>query len=151
MKILLNPDNGAIIRNIWFKDEFFFADKEDQAFLPGMAVRVEDEFADYIVSTWDFVRELSVEEAKEFLGNKEMLKCDKCEFKTKVPVALSGHKRKHQKEAEIDELGIRVVGRKKKEEENADSRFEAWEEEDEKEGLIGEGLSDDSPRSSVIM
>lgn len=146
-KLLFNPENGAEIKNFAFKNEHFMDAKEGQAFLPGMVVRVDDDLADFMLDTWGFLQELTVDQAKEYLDSKEEFKCDKCEFKTKVRIGFEGHKRKHEKEQQIDSLGIQTITRKAKPVENASTiaevRRKNWEEENKKAGLTGPGLTDD--------
>jgi hypothetical protein len=120
---------------------------EGQAFVPGMVLKVDDPLADYMLETWGFLTEMSVDEAKKYLDSKEEYKCEKCEFKTKVRVALEGHKRKHLKESQIDDLGIPTLQMKKEIEKEHNlsekDRQAKWDEQDKKLGLIGEGLTED--------
>lgn len=146
-KILFNPENGAEIKNFVFKNEHFMDAKEGQSFVTGMVVNVDDELAEFMLDTWGFLQELSVDEAKEYLDGKEAYKCEKCEFTTKVRIGFEGHKRKHLKDAQIDGLGILTVTRKNDSANNPnatqESRQKKWDEEDKERGLIGEGLTED--------
>ena len=149
MKILFNPENGAEIKNFVFKNEQLMDAKEGQSFMPGMIIKIDDDsLADFMLSNWGFLQEKSYDEAKEFLDSKEEFKCADCEFKTKYKLALFNHNKKHLKESRMDELGLPVV--KLKNEPRVDpvlkddsSRQKAWDEEDKRAGLIGEGLTDD--------
>ena len=144
MKIIFNPDNGSTIKNIWFKDEFYLDAKEDQAFIPGMVIRVDDEFGNYLIDTWGFLKELSSTEAKKHMESREEFSCENCEYKTKVQIAFFNHKKKHVSEAKLDELGIQTISSKKKAQ-NPDEidHQKDWDEEDKKSGLSGDGLVDD--------
>ena len=152
MRILFNPENGAPIKNFHFEDILYMVETDGDAFFPGMIVKVDDDqLVDYILKTWEFVQELTPEQAKDFLETKEEFKCDKCDFKTKVRIGFEGHKRKHVKESQIDALGIKSVAVKKKVVVTDDNRVEKWEEEDKKAGLEGQGLTEDSPKKSTVM
>ena len=146
MKIIYNPDNGATIKNIWFKDEFYLDAKDDQAFIPGMVIKVDDEFGQYLIDTWGFLKVLTPAEAKKHMESREEFVCEDCEYKTKVQIAFYNHKKKHVAESKLDELGIPSIGSKKNAENTTETnidRQKKWDDEDSKEGLTGEGLTDD--------
>ena len=148
-KLLFNPEKGSEIKNFVFKNEHYMDAKEGQAFSPGMVVNIEsDELAEFMLSTWGFLEEISYDRAKKYLDSKEEFKCEKCEFKTKVRIAFEGHKRKHFSEAQVDELGIpkitkSQVEKKLDDKELVNRRLKQYDMEDKQAGLIGEGLTED--------
>jgi hypothetical protein len=145
MKIIFNPDNGSTIKNIWFKDEFYLDAKEDQAFIPGMVIKVDEEFGEYLLSTWGFLKGLSPAEAKKHMESREEFTCEHCEYKTKVQIAFHQHKKKHISEAKLDELGIQTITSKKGAKSSGDiDRQKGWDDEDKDAGLEGEGLVEDN-------
>ncbi len=148
-KLLHNPEKGSEIKNFVFKNEHYMDAKEGQAFAPGMVVNIEsDELAEFMLSTWGFLEEISYDKAKKYLESKEEFPCDKCEFKTKYRIAFEGHKKKHFSEAQVDELGIPKITKSQVEKEIDDKelsnkRLKAWDAQDNQAGLIGEGLTED--------
>lgn len=144
-KIILNPEDGAEIKNFVFQNEHYMDAKEGQSFLPGMVVRVNDDLADFMIETWGFLRELSPEEAKEYMESKDDIKCERCDFHTKFKIAFDSHKRKHEREANLDDLGIPVIGPKTEVRtvESSEERRAKYEAENRSQGLEGPGLQDD--------
>ncbi len=150
MKILLNPKDGAIIKDFSYQWNKYFTTGEE--FTPGKIIKMEDDVADAVVSTFGFVQVVTENEAKKELDNKnkEEFRCEKCDFKTTNKGALTGHERSHIDSETLD--SIPTV--KKKEVLKADdtkTTEEKWEQEDKAAGLEGEGLVNESPRKSVKM
>ena len=148
MKILKNPDNGAPIKNIWFKDKLYFDSTNNQTFKPGDIVKIEeDEVADFIIKLFGFVKTISPEEAKSIIEAKKnnTFKCDKCDYSTNEEIKLRGHKMSHAKEAKIDEeLGIPVISGSQLSKENEEKQKidtqQRIDNEGTQDGLTGEGL-----------
>lgn len=143
--IIYNPENGAEIKDVYFENTLYF--KEDSSFKPGTLINVGDKEGLFFVSLFEFLQIKDVDEAKKIIEQqKGTFKCEKCEFKTETKIALLGHNRKHEKDVSVDELGIPVLKGVTKEQ-----RVENhWEEQDRKNGLIGEGLVVEQPRGGAI-
>lgn len=118
MKIVYNPKKGAPITKY-----IYFGSQIEPHYPDGMEVegkrqsglkQYDDDLADAICSVFTFLEELTVDQAKKLIDRPEVesLKCEEagCEFTTTYAVALSGHKRKHNKEkAVFDENVIPVA------------------------------------------
>lgn len=149
MKILFNPKDGTPIKDFIYKWNKYFTAGEE--FLPGKIIKMEDDVADAILSTFGFVQEQTPNEAKKLVekGDEEF-KCDKCDFVTTAKIALAGHQKTHVNDEALD--GIPVV---KKEtiikEEDKLSQEKKWDNEDKAAGLEGEGLVSEKPRKSAKM
>ena len=144
MKILLNPDNGAEIKDLYLESVKYFDSSKNETFMPGTLVKLDDNVADFVVSIYDFVQEITKEAAVAHLEKTKnnKFKCDQCDFRTSAEIALMGHKRHHEKEAKLDdELGIPVIkGVKSDNQIFADTQAQI-EAENAKDGLdVGEGL-----------
>lgn len=112
MKILLNPDNGAEIKNVYLDSVKYFDAIKGETFKPGTLVKLDAEVADFVISLYGFLQELTKIEAKEYLDDKKNAKfiCDECGVKFGVEKPLLEHKETHVKEAKLDdELGIPVI------------------------------------------
>ena len=144
MKILFNPiePEGATIKNIYYKDELFFSSEDNDAFLPGTVREFQDgEIFIFFKDLYGFLREVDITEAKKYLErSKETLTCDKCDFRTSFPIALAGHKRRHESEKEISDLGLPVVRSKQAANRESKTEQEKIEEQTKQDGLEGEGL-----------
>jgi len=149
MKIILNPELGAEIKNIYKDSVKYFDSSKGEEFKPGTMVKVEDDLADFIISLCEFVVVLSKEEALEYKNNQKLFKCDKCDFKTNTQIALLGHNRKHVSEAKLDdELGIPVIkaGEGIKEDVNTQENIDA---DLAREGITGEGIREEKHEVKV--
>ncbi len=142
MKIIKNPEHGGEIKKIWYKDVLYF----EEPFKPGDVVKIEqDDVAVFMLNLYDFLEEITKEEAVKYLEEVKnaKFKCDECGQKFSIEIALLGHKRKHEKEARLDdELGIPVIkGKVQKIEsvEEVDTQAKI-DESANSEGLIGPGL-----------
>ena len=152
-KILLNPTDGAVIKNVWYKDVLYFDTNENDIFEVGSVKQFEeDEVANFFKGIYDFLQVVTAEEAAKYLESDDILKCDQCDFTTHVKIALAGHKRKHEKETKLTDLGIPVVKAKRSENpiQLTDTQ-KSIEQEGVEEGLVGEGLVNDIPRKTIIM
>lgn len=106
-KILFNPDNGAPISNFVFQGVSYFTEGDD--FMPGTLNKFEDDkVGERFLDTFAFLVEMTPEAAKKLLSEQK-LKCDKCEFETRVKTQLAKHEESHKKDKELDDLGIPVV------------------------------------------
>jgi hypothetical protein len=151
-KILLNPDNGASIKGYTVFSVTPFND--DKAFEPGTIFQFEDEkVAQAFLDHFGFLQEMNAEDAKKFMA-MEKLKCDKCDFTTRVKTQLQRHIDMHARETELSELGIPVL---KKQQTNAEltqtvaDLQKSIDAQDRADGLEGAGLIDDKPQKNVIM
>lgn len=145
MKIIKNPEDGGEISNVWLKSVKYFDSSLNQVFKPGDIIKVEDDFATFLVGIYDFLEVLTKEEAVKYLESKKSktFKCDKCDFSTNLEIGLYGHKKHHEKEAKLDDaLGIPVIKGVGQEKEAVElDTQQAIDEESKKDGLdIGEGL-----------
>lgn len=154
-KILLNPDTGAPINDVVYNGTAYFSGRE--SFRIGTLFKFEDDkTADFFMKTFEFLQELSTDDAKKFMSFTK-LKCSTCGFETRIKSELEQHAKEHAKDKELDELGIPVV--KKQESERA--RFEesintdiqkSIDSDAIQDGLTeGEGLLSDKPQKTVIM
>lgn len=104
--ILFNPDDGAVISDVTFEGVVYFKEK---SFDPGGLYKFEDEkTAEFFLDIFQFLERVSIEKAKKIMSEPK-LKCEKCNFETRNKASLTIHFKKHQAEAELDELGIPVV------------------------------------------
>lgn len=109
-KILFNPDNGAPIRDFVYLGVSYFTEGDD--FMPGTLNKFEDDkTGQAFLNTFEFLVEMSPDAAKKLLSEQK-LKCDKCEFETRVKAQLTKHEESHKKEKELDDLGIPVIAKK---------------------------------------
>lgn len=150
-KILLNPDTGAPIKEVVFGGTVYFQEKPWDT---GTVFKFEDDkAAQFFQNTFEFLTLITVEDAKKFMQT-EKLKCDKCDFTTRSKAALTRHLSEHDKEKELDELGIPVV-RKVKTEEDAQNQSDIQHEIDAsatRDGLTeGEGLVNERVTRGAIM
>ena len=151
MKIILNPDNGAEIKNVFLDSVKYFDSSKGEEFKVGTMVKVEDNLAAHIMSLYEFVTELSKDEALAYKVKQEKskFKCEKCDFKTDTQIALLGHNRKHVSEAKLDdELGIPVIKSVEgvKEEVNTQESIDA---DLAREGITGEGIREEKHEVKV--
>lgn len=128
MKIIYNPQDGAPISNFIFNNVLVDTHYPDRYEMPNGKlanglVQYDDFTGEEILETYQFLKELSAEQAKEILERPEdpRYKCGfkDCDFATDTAVALSGHKKKHAKEIEaakdpvVDPSLIPVAGGKR--------------------------------------
>ena len=151
MMIILNPDSGAEIKNIYYESVKYFDSSKGEEFKVGTMVKVEENLAAHIMNLCEFVVELSKEEALEYKAKQEKakFKCGKCEFSTDTQIALLGHNRKHVSEAKLDdELGIPVIkaGEGIKEDVNTQENIDA---DLVREGITGEGIREEKHEVKV--
>lgn len=149
MRIILNPESGAEIKNIFLDSVKYFDSSKGEEFKVGTMVKVEDELAAHIMNLCEFVVELSKEEALEYKNNQKLFNCDKCDFKTNTQIALLGHNRKHVAESKLDdELGIPVIksGEGIKEDVNTQENIDA---DLAREGITGEGIREEKHEVKV--
>lgn len=152
MKILLNPINGAPIKDFWIDGEFFFDSKEGKMFLPGNLLSFDDKIGEYLLGHYGFLVEMDEKEAEDYLTRKTApLKCEKCDFATTTEISLLGHSRKHKNEKTIKDLGIPMITSTKTKLLGDVDRTQDWDKEDVLSGLEGEGLVEDAPRKSAVM
>lgn len=154
-KILLNPDNGAEIKDIWYKEELFFNSKENDIFEPGSVRQFDDEnVANFLKTLFAFLYELTLEEAQKYMEDqKNAFQCDKCDFHTHVKAQYQRHQQNHQREEQLKDLGIPIVKKSNQEIEKTlpTNTQQQIDQEANREGLIGEGLTNDAPLKSTIM
>lgn len=102
MKILYNPTDGAPITSFIFNGRLIDSHLPDGQNSSNGLMQYEDDVAEEIMETYQFLRELTKEQAVEMIENppEPQYKCDfpGCDFSTRVKVALSSHSRKHAKE-----------------------------------------------------
>ncbi len=149
-KILLNPDKGAAIKDY---RSFGVTRFEEKSFEPGSVFQFEDEReADDYLDHFGFLEEISVDNAKRFLA-MDKLKCDQCDFQTRVKTELERHIEVHSKEQELSDLGIPVL-KKKQTISSLDEKVvdlqKQIDAQDRADGLEG-GFTDDKPIKDVIM
>ena len=154
MKILFNPENGAVIKDINLNGHIFFNPEEKEEFKPGDLLQFEDKVADQLKELCGFLQELTPKEAKHILDKKKevpLFKCDypECNFSTNTKIALLGHKRTH-----VENLPIKIVKSEatisEKKEDDGRETYERGEEEDRRAGLYGPGLEIDQPKKIHI-
>ncbi len=150
-KILLNPDTGAPIKDYQCMGTNHF---KDDAFAPGSIFQFEDEKeADDYLDHFGFLQEISADDAKKFLA-MEKLKCDHCDYQTRIKSELERHLVMHSKEKELSDLGIPILKRKNTVT-SLDQRVTDLQKQidaqDMADGLEGAGLIDDKPQKNVIM
>ena len=170
-RILYNPENGAVIKNVMYHDEVLFSEKNDEAFEPGMVVQVTPDVFDFLLGDpnpdevrrglFAFLEEMTPDEAKKYLAtSSERLKCAQpgCEFGTRIQSRLDMHMREHKKQALTSTLGIPLVGAAKRDIRNLNdndrvkAREQGWDAQDRASALTeGPGLQQDRPRPDVIM
>lgn len=158
MKTIFNPDNGAAISDVTFEGVRYFADK---FFEPGSVMKFEDDrTAAFFTETFQFLEEISVDKAKELMA-KPPLKCEKCTYTTRNKGSLTNHAHKHEKEAELDELGIPVVRQTNHQKVNAEKVNNDVQQQIDNEGKNfrdgypgleeGEGLTQEKASKGAIM
>lgn len=147
MMILHNPTNGATIKDLYYQSVLYFAVKDNEEFKPGDIIEVEDEVAKFVLSLYQFVEEVSEKKAAILVKEKEsQMKCEQCEYRTESEESLKMHVATHKSKATIkSKLGLKVIEKrekevKKKETEDEFDRQNEIEEENKRDGLIGDGL-----------
>lgn len=156
MKVLVNPEDGAPIKNVQVRGATVLF--KDEPFETDTMKKVDDEIADDLLSLYGFLKVLETKEDIEaYLKEKKnrAFKCDKCPEAFSVEIALKGHQRKHQSEDKIvDELGIEVLSVKPKEKVDPDE-LERLREEAERKHLESGGITmsieDDTPTRATAM
>lgn len=118
MKIILNPKEGATIKDIWFEKVFYLDSKEHDLFEPGSIMKFDDPLAEYLLTTFGFLQEIQPGEVDNYMkqiGEKKF-KCavEGCEFGSDTHIAFIGHQRVHKKakDSVIKEMDIPVVAGK---------------------------------------
>lgn len=157
MKVILNPENGAVIKNVQVKGQILFT---DSVFEPDSLKKIEDdETAEDLLALFGFLQELGTkEEIESYLNEKKnrAYKCPKCNFASSAKIGLEGHFRKHDAEERlVDELGIEIVQRKEEKMLTPD-QLEAVRAENERRHLDSMGITmsveDDIPsRRGAVM
>lgn len=146
MKIILNPENGSDIQNVQIAGVKYF---DEKPFEVDTMIKIEDDnVADVLLTLYEFLAELSLDEAKKYKEDKakRIFKCDKCDMATTTQLALDKHLEKHAREEQLDkELGIEVISGKTLPQEQIDGQ-EIIDRQATADGLFGEGLVDDSAR-----
>lgn len=117
MKIIYNPKDGAPVRGFVYKgieidphypDGYHY---QDNSVANGL-MQYEDEIAESLLETFEFLQVISQEEAQKILERPKNpeIKCDEpgCDFTTMHKVALAGHKKKHDSEKAVIQ-GVPVV------------------------------------------
>lgn len=156
MRVILNPENGAPIKNVQIRGQIYFKDKPFEA--DSMRKIENDQVADDLLSLFEFLKVLEDKEAiEEYLSEKKgrAFKCDKCDFASSVEIALKGHQRKHESEDKMtDELGIEVIS-DVPQEQLSNEELEKRREEAEKRHLESGGITaqweDDTPVRGRVM
>lgn len=111
MQIIYNPLDGAPITSFIYEgnlksphypDGFEYVDPITQKnTVANGLLQYSDSEAEKILETFEFLRQITLEQAQDILNRKEetKFKCDfpGCEFSSSAPIGLSGHKRKHAK------------------------------------------------------
>lgn len=141
MKILLNPKDGAVIKNVNIEGVVYFDEKEGKEWKVDSLLKIEsDKVAYHLLSLYGFLLEHTPAEAKRYMENKgkESFKCDfeGCNFETKTKIALLGHQRTHQIEIDLPVIG-EIAEKKVLSDEETGKQIEK---EAKSAGLIGEGL-----------
>lgn len=108
MKIVFNPESpaGSDIKGFMVKDYGLIDDH-----LAGQLKQYQDYVADSLLVQFEFLSEVDAEKAKQIKESiGKTLKCDypKCDFSTETPIALSGHKRSHDKTVDNSELLVDI-------------------------------------------
>lgn len=152
MKILHNPEDGGPISDVFYKDIFYFDSREGNIFKPGMILAMEDHVADFFLDLYGFLQIVTSKQAEELLKKeKEVFKCERCDFKTSVKIAYYGHQKKHENEKSIEGLGIPMIkGGEVIEPKQVDNQNEI-DSQARKDGLEGEGLVDETFKKGAIM
>ncbi len=142
MKILLNPENGATIRDVWLNGTCYFRTESGEEFKPGTVIQFDDNVAKFMIDTFGFLEELDFLEAEKYMKKTKDpdLKCDKCDFVTKVQLKMEEHKRKHYTDEKAAELGIPVIKSGVGNVQDAKDPQTAIDMEAKNSGLEGEGL-----------
>ena len=152
MKFLYNPEEGAPIKDVWYKKTRYFPQGEE--FKVNSVVQIDDEIADLILSLFEFIHQIDAKTAKEIIAKPpQTFKCEKCEYKTDKKIGLLGHMRGHPVDAEIIE-GIAVIRKMETDPvDGADKKSfdQKQSEEDRAAGLEGEGLVIEKPAGRAVM
>lgn len=106
MKIIYNPTDGAPITSFVFKgvqiDTHYPDGFQTKEGVSKGLVQYDDEMANALCETYQFLQILDEEQAKERLSRQDetQFKCDfpDCDFKTNRHIALAGHKKTHEKD-----------------------------------------------------
>lgn len=155
MKILVNPDNGATITNVQINNTKYFVDKP---FEIDSLIKIEDDsVADVILNLYEFVREVSLDEAKKYIEDKEKrkFKCERpgCDMATTTELTFKKHMEKHEREEQLDkELGIQVIAGKEISS-SVDQVLgqDAIDAQARSDGLFGDGLQEENSRIGARM
>lgn len=154
MKVLLNPDNGAPIKDFTpLNGETFFTNGD--RFEPGTVFQFEDDrVADRFLQNFGFLQEITPEDAKKFMEFQKLV-CKTCGFTTRVKTEYDKHLLLHEKEKELSELGIPVIKKQKNLAEISQDVADMQKQidaEDRADGLTeGAGLTNDQPIKNVVM
>ena len=147
MIILKNPKNGAPIQNLWIYDQFYLDEKKGEVFAPNSIMQFEDKIANYLKYLYNFLEEVSIEDAKGYVENqKKSFACTECDYRSDQKIGLIGHMRGHQTQEKVQKgiEGIPIaqgsIGTNEEEIPKEKNLMQAIENEAEKAGLIGEGL-----------
>ena len=145
-KILLNPEAGAPIQDIQINGKKYFTEKPWE--VNSIKKFENDIVADTFRGLFEFLIELTLDEAKTHIEDQKRrsYKCTKCDLKTTTQLALDKHLEKHAKEEELEkELGVEAVSgegeEKSPESQDTQSILDS---QAKNEGLIGEGLVDET-------
>ncbi len=96
MKILFNPESGAPIHDFIVKGKLL--DEHPT----GQLRRYEDQEADALTNTYEFLMEVQPEDAKSMMGKSvkvdvtNQLECTVCGKSFEIKLALAGHQRTHK-------------------------------------------------------
>lgn len=150
MKFILNPVNGAPIRDVVdFHGRPWFVSKNNEVFEPGQILQFEDDIASFLKQTFGFLEEIeetNLPKVVEAIADKQFV-CEEegCVFATNTKVAFIGHQRSHKQTKEMSVRGtdIPVATPSTKDEYEKKTEVDRQKQIDSegaKDGLYGEGL-----------
>lgn len=150
MITLFNPEAGAVIHDVNFGGQVFFTQSEGEEFKPGDIVQMDDAPAQFILDTFQFTLSVSDDEAADILKAKDEkgFACDQCEKVFDAENKLRMHKMSHDRKKK-NAAGVPIAEGKKalkkgevaQDDTVTQTKIDA---EGAKDGLVGEGLTEDN-------
>lgn len=157
-KILLNPEapKGAPIKEytVRVSGNSIVSFPKDKPFQPGSLFQFDDdEEGQAYLDNFQFLEELTPEEAKKFLS-MEKHRCDQCDYQAYSKAEVDRHIKAHGVSHELSDLGIPVI-KKQQNMAQLNSSVEDLQKQidaqDKADGLEGAGIIDDKPIKTVVM
>lgn len=159
MRIILNPLEGAVIKDIMYKDNLLFSAEEEDQWDVGTIRQFEEEdhdICDFLLGLFGFLEVISSERAAKIIEeSKHAYPCKEpgCDFVTNIPAKLALHVKNHKRDKELSALGIPKFksNRKNVLELTEDQREREYEKQLQKEALtVGEGLVVENPKTVIM-